>query len=574
MCWWSSRSGYFYSDDFIEIGDATREGLRPHYLNSLIFGHWVPAKRVIGWIVQLHKPLSWEVVQLLFIVVLILAALSMRSLLYKLTRDSLTADVLAGLLPLTGTVLSSVTWYAGGMHPIAALPCLIASCNMSLGFLRGGGRRAFTLALAAATLGALFDERVAPLCVLFLVFAYLHDRTSGSVTGTAYVQMASGHIAVFITWYIFQRRAGAVQTDLNINDHGLIISAVSHGFFRSVVPGIFGLYMWPTYSTFRTDAQYLLGRLAFAVACIRVSLARSWAVAIAVGWFLLATILVLLPVAILRAPQFGPLVTASGRYSVLLAPFGLIVLALLIGRTGDQHVGRRPSRGAVICFAAITAVVAVVHVVRPADQFFTKPSRAYVERLQATASAHQDLPFFDEFVPESVVPRLVSPGYRLSRLVALVAPGHPNQFSHTRGLKVLPDGTAIATRLVDITRGSMNFTSGVVVAGQSTEKCLTGTSSSRSLMFRFEPQRSRNSAAHLIVDGRLFGDDPIVDIEVGTTTDTLRPMTDQLTPRSFAAENGLVVLPTFEIEVNVVRFTVKQSSTLCVTSVSLGRVAE
>ena len=479
----SARHSYFFADDFLNFSTARELGLTPELLNRQLFGHWIPGRRLLDWIVQANRPISWDGV-IGFVVVLVgVSALLLRRLAFQLTARPLLSWAVATMLPVTSATAATAQWWSGAAEPIAALPFLLASCIGLLSFLRH--RRWWALALALLCLAAavLFDERTVPLAFVFPVLVWIVDRPRRTLRVIACVT-AIGALA--IGWYLVQR--GFVQ-GAEIPPHpGLdtLVEFTSSGIVQNVLPSLVGVYARPVSSIGGVPGLWFVGAAVLAGGLLLALSFRRHNVVLPLAWFIATATAIFAATGYIRAEQFGASSALEPRYAAILMPFGLLAVACALSQIHPVFAaGNR--RTVVAAVLALSLSLPGWGLVVLANNSIGGTAHAWIDRYRETASRYPGQPFFDADVAAAVVPSLFFPASLLSRVLPTIDPTRSTHVTGPTALMIAKDGTVSRGRITPVGTMTIAETSGLTADPASGAGCLRATTAAPSISFLVSP---------------------------------------------------------------------------------------
>jgi hypothetical protein len=411
----ATSSSFFFSDDFVNFQVAHDSGLTPALLNQQLFGHWIPGRRLLDWIVQRHRPVSWPLVLFGMLVLVGVAALVLRRVVQDLVGSKVLSWAVAILLPLTGGMAGTVQWYSGAAEPIPAMPLTLGAMLFQLWFIRRGNIRTLIGSLLLLFGSLAFDERAIVLYATFPVLLLLVEPLGQRRRVIALEATAVAALALYLIAQHHFTQGTPPTARPNI---GVLTDFIFRGVVQSALPSEIGLEPRATISPVVLTAiglAMLVGAVAVAV------LARQRRVVFAVGWYLALSLLVFALTGWVRAAEFGAASALEPRYAAVLMPVGLIAAAF----AAHAILASRPSRPRASLLVAPVAVIAAavtIGLVTLSLNTVGAPGRAWWTKVDAYAASHPAATFFDFEVPSTLVASAFFPASLFSNVVAVLDP--------------------------------------------------------------------------------------------------------------------------------------------------------
>ena len=484
----SARHSYFFSDDFLNFSTARQLGLTPPLLNRELFGHWIPGRRLLDWLVQAKRPISWDAVIGFLVLLVGISAILLRLLAFRLTSRPLLAWAAATMLPVTAATAATAQWWSGAAEPIAALPFLLASCIGLLSFLRRPRWWALALALLALAMAVLFDERTVPLAFVFPVLVWIVDRPHPMFRAlTLRVLLCFTAIgALTVGWYLIQHGfVRGVETPPHPTVGTLVEFTVS-GVVQNVLPSLVGVYARPVSAIGGVPGLWVAGAVVLCGMLLLALLLRRSDVLLPFAWFVLTSTAIFAATGYIRAEQFGVSSALEPRYAAILMPFGLLAVAATLAQVYPTFAShhRRAVAGAVL---ALSLALPGWGLVVLANYSIGGEAHAWIDRYRTTASRYPGMPFFDDDVAKAVVPSVFFPASLLSRVLPAIDPKRSTHVTTSTALVIAKDGTVSQGRITPAAAMTIAETSGLTADPASGSNCFTATTATPSISFRISP---------------------------------------------------------------------------------------
>ncbi|RSM59858.1 hypothetical protein DMB66_26870 [Actinoplanes sp. ATCC 53533] len=437
-----TRRGFLTYDDFPIIAQADEFGLRVGHLFGLYNNHFMPAGRLITYVIE--RLTGYEYWPYATLMLLGQAAVSVAF--YRLLRFLLPAGW-ALLVPLCLFLFNPMTleisaWWAVGVNMLPLQFAMIIAVGAQVRYLRSGERRHLaTLALAVAAALLFFEKAVfiAPLVFLVTLCLYAPGGPVRAVLVTvrrwwpAWAMLTG--ISVFFLAAYLAMSTGSSLRPTNAAEVGTFLRQF---FGESLTPGLLGgPWTWlhagdgtPVAAPTRT-AQWISWALVAALVAVTIRFRRWVAVR---AWILLA-LFSALAAGLIAATRLGS--TMGGVAGLVPRYLGdvLLVAALCVGvavcglRRLDEpgepaaatppplvRSGFRPLPAALTAGAVLLVASSVYSGVDFGTDWQAKVGRDYLRTAQADlADAEPGTVFMDRPVPEDVLSPLSHPWNMQSR---------------------------------------------------------------------------------------------------------------------------------------------------------------
>ncbi|MEV0805795.1 hypothetical protein [Micromonospora sp. NPDC050200] len=162
--------GYLAADDYVMITQATESNLTVGYLLSLYNNHFMPAGRLLIWLVTNAFGLTYWPYALMMTAGQAVLSVAVYRLLRTLLRPSRLLLVPLGLFLFSPLTLEATSWWAVGANMLPMQLAMVLALGAQLKYVRTGRHRHLVSLALAVLLGLLFFEKallVVPLVFLF-----------------------------------------------------------------------------------------------------------------------------------------------------------------------------------------------------------------------------------------------------------------------------------------------------------------------------------------------------------------------------------------------------------------------
>ncbi|MCU4185570.1 hypothetical protein K6U06_14470 [Acidiferrimicrobium sp. IK] len=349
FCW----SNYYFVDDFFRLSEASTTKLDWSYLSRSVYGHFVPAWRLVYFFLQRWGGFSFWPAYVLTIlegIALVTGFWRLTAALFGNRRSNL---LILGWFIFSPAFTETWLWFANILHLCSSLACVIWALNGFVRYARTGRKRSLIPAWLAIVLGFGFYEKTVMILPLIpLTLLLLGVQTYGARRGLLESAKAVVRIwwiiglfaapAVLYFWYYFSHGyyenrtkptvAAVVAADTAAWTHALGVSLIGGPFhWRYFVGGL-------ATAEPRLWAVVLAGLLlSILVLITAVCRAGSW-----VGWLYVAVSFALsISMAIAdRVRIYGHVSAFDYKYSADTLPFVLLGIGAAIApiRDGGEWV--------------------------------------------------------------------------------------------------------------------------------------------------------------------------------------------------------------------------------------------
>ncbi|MDH2416634.1 hypothetical protein [Nocardioides sp. CER19] len=428
---WVSLHGWFYSDDFEFLSEASNRGLGLSYLLTPHDSQLMPGGVLFAWLIAHVGPFSWTSASLVLLAFQLCADLCCLWMLLTLFGRRWACIPFLLLYLLSPLTITAFMWWSAAINQIPVQAACFAAVTTHVLYLRTRRRRYAVATAVIIAAGLCFYVKAALILIPLVVLTFVWFPEPGphrwwrTLKAHRWVVIGYGALAVAYAAYYVLHVPNPLSSGGSIS-YGDIFDAM---FRRSLGPVLLGgPWTWSVDNpplgqvatpAWAVDAAWLL----IAAACF-VLLARrrhAWrALAVAVP-YLFATYLL---TAWGRGATLGGFAGLELRYLADSMPILVLTLALAMLPLRPPPVAEPSSAGqdairSPYLFGAVTVALAVsamwsnVRYVQPWNSPY--PAKAFAQTVE-TASAAQPLTVLDGEVPEIVLSRTSYPSNLPSRL--------------------------------------------------------------------------------------------------------------------------------------------------------------
>lgn len=557
---WSVSSSFFLSDDFLNFSLASRMSFW-QWVNSELFGHWLPARKTLDWGLN-SRPLSWPATVAVLLLIVGVAALLTRLVVLRLTGSGAWANVALVIVPVSAAVPGTVQWWAGAAQVIPAMACA-AAIVLAVVWIPAarGWARAGVLSGLAVSLGAglLFDERTA--VSVAVAPGLLTLIVSGRKLITAWATTYAVAAPVLVVWYVLQSHLTSSSSG-GWADVGTAALFTAKAVAQNAIPSLFGWVTRP--AVWGEDVLWLVGA-AFAVLLIalivraRKPASAAWTVLV----WLAAVVLTAAPTAIVRAGEFGVSAALEPRYLVMANPFGTIALVYVLSQ---QRPVRRATAMAITGIAAVLASVNLVYLhANPAGKY----PREWAERFVASAQAQGVTHFYNTIVPGFVNPIAFYPSNLTAAILPQLLAGVDTVVTTPTAGLVGVDGDVSIVSPTPVGEATLTAVEGAEKQGpEATIGCFLGESTGGRLSFDAPAIPAGDGMLVVTVEGEF--DDSGLRLVTGPSWDQLRDKTAGIGGSPPVPGSNLWVTTEEFDDMAVIGIDIQPGQSVCIDRVVVG----
>ena len=439
---WAVYSGYFYTDDYMLLLDAQRDGLTSDYLFAPVNSHLLPASRFLIWLVSESGALNWGLAASIALVIQAVASVAALWMLVVLFGRRWWVLAPLGIYLTSAITAQASLWWISSLNQVSINAMFFVAVAAWVVYLRSRRLRWLFLTALAVAVGLMFFQKILLVLpvLIFLAFVYF-SRGSFLQRLTFLVRSywpallvmggVSGAYGLHSLLQVSQPFTGSKDVDLLRLTWNMGSSAVTGA--------LGGPWTWdwrPGGSWAATSDAVVLVSVAVALVIVvvtSVARERAWW-----GWALLAGYLGLevALVATSRAPVFGAQIGLAYRLQTdticaLVLSLGLVTLPVL---DAPNPLGkRRPIPGQGLLPERVAATLPAVTVVLiclsgliswssyAEDWHQHNASKRYLAVLDGDLARTGVINLVDEQVPNDVLPAaFFAPDNRVSNLAGLL----------------------------------------------------------------------------------------------------------------------------------------------------------
>ncbi|MEU5942138.1 hypothetical protein ABZ807_23800 [Micromonospora sp. NPDC047548] len=236
--------GYLAADDYVMITQATESDLTVGYLLSLYNNHFMPAGRLLIWLVTSAFGLTYWPYALMMMAGQAVLSVAVYRLLRTLLRPSRLLLVPLGLFLFSPLTLEATSWWAVGANMLPMQLAMVLALGAQLKYVRTGRRRHLVSLALAVLLGLLFFEKallVVPLVFLFTACFFGEGGPVRAVLTTlrrwwpSWVTLTAV-TGVFLGAYLLRSESSLRRPD----SAGEVVSFLTQLIGSTLVPGLLG----------------------------------------------------------------------------------------------------------------------------------------------------------------------------------------------------------------------------------------------------------------------------------------------------------------------------------------------
>jgi hypothetical protein len=409
---WTASRGYFWQDDFLDLGTLRQVGFDGRLFELPVFGHFIPGFTFVDYLVSLIVPYPWWLIVLIEVVLFGLSLFLLDRLLVLLFGSSWLGVVLVALAGASFSLVPSLVWWSTALEYLVAIPATLLACIFHVRYLRSGRIQYAVLGGAALLVGFAFYDGLIVSVVFIVLMTLLFWPTGPGLHGIT--QTLTVHARAWLCYGI----PVALELAWRFAHPGLYVTGgsatgsqvlgfVGLSWTQTLIPLTFGADVW----VFSTHAERLfaglLGQALFIGFVVGSMIRRrsAWRAWVLLGsTFLVGAGLV----GATRAGRYGPGAASDVKYVALDAFFlviavgfallpvrplahGPATLAAPVESAGDPGVNHRPRVRPISFWGLVVLTVLAVVVVYGMALVFDQ------DRNSESTTSHTSRAFFSNF---------------------------------------------------------------------------------------------------------------------------------------------------------------------------------
>jgi hypothetical protein len=236
--------GFLAADDWVLVAQSAGSDLTPGFLFSLYNNHFMPAARLLTWLVTHAFGYAYWPYVLLMIVGQALIAVAFHRLLRALLRPGWLLLVPLGMFLFSPLTLEATSWWAVGANMLAMQLAMVLALGAQLKYVRTRRKRHLVSLALSILLGLLFFEKtllVVPLVFLFTACLFADGGPVRAVATTLRRWWASWAVLAavsvgFLAAYLSRSESSLRQP----NSLFEVLTFLEQLLGSTLVPGLFG----------------------------------------------------------------------------------------------------------------------------------------------------------------------------------------------------------------------------------------------------------------------------------------------------------------------------------------------
>ncbi|MBM0240352.1 hypothetical protein JNW88_30580, partial [Micromonospora sp. ATA32] len=236
--------GFLAADDWVLVAQSAGSDLTPGFLFSLYNNHFMPAARLLTWLVTHAFGYAYWPYLLLMIVGQALIAVAFHRLLRALLRPGWLLLVPLGMFLFSPLTLEATSWWAVGANMLAMQLAMVLALGAQLKYVRTRRKRHLVSLALSILLGLLFFEKtllVVPLVFLFTACLFADGGPLRAVATTLRRWWASWAVLAavsvgFLAAYLSRSESSLRQP----NSLFEVLTFLEQLLGSTLVPGLFG----------------------------------------------------------------------------------------------------------------------------------------------------------------------------------------------------------------------------------------------------------------------------------------------------------------------------------------------
>ncbi|WP_446217425.1 hypothetical protein [Micromonospora sp. IBHARD004] len=236
--------GFLAADDWVLVAQSAGSDLTPGFLFTLYNNHFMPAARLLTWLVTHALGYAYWPYLLLMIVGQALIAVTFHRLLRALLRPGWLLLVPLGMFLFSPLTLEATSWWAVGANMLAMQLAMVLALGAQLKYVRTRRLRHLVSLALSVLLGLLFFEKtllVVPLVFLFTACLFADGGPVRAVVTTLRRWWASWAVLAAISLgFLAAYLSRSVSSLRQPNSIFEVFSFLEQLLGSTLVPGLFG----------------------------------------------------------------------------------------------------------------------------------------------------------------------------------------------------------------------------------------------------------------------------------------------------------------------------------------------
>ena len=435
---WAIYPSWFFLDDYNLLHDARDRPLGPAYLFEAYNGHFMPAGRLVAWVVQTSGPVNWTLAATVTLVLQLLASAAAWWMLTTLFGMRWSVLAPFALYLYSALTFPAVMWWAAALNLVPVQASLFASTAAWVLHLRTGRRRWLWCMVGCLVFGLAFDVKAA-LIIPVLLYVGLAYFESGPLSAARPLRAESvgldrgavRPVIAYATYYLTSVPLVAGRSD------GGEIADIAGTMLGTSSPAtvLGGPWRWTNPSpptayvdtpAWAVNVSWIIIIAVVASPCLRFKRAGR-------AWVLLTAYLVALLGLLVtsRGDTFGSLIGLELRYLTDAACVTTLCLGLAFLPVIGSVESSEPREPALLTRAApratvrvLTALVVVGGVISSTQYarywHHDNASQSYLHNLAQDLRAYGRVDLADQPAPDAVLSHLTAPLNTTRRLAELL----------------------------------------------------------------------------------------------------------------------------------------------------------
>ncbi|WP_146231227.1 hypothetical protein [Micromonospora sicca] len=236
--------GFLAADDWVLVAQSAGSDLTPGFLFTLYNNHFMPAARLLTWLVTHALGYAYWPYLLLMIVGQALIAVTFHRLLRALLRPGWLLLVPLGMFLFSPLTMEATSWWAVGANMLAMQLAMVLALGAQLKYVRTGRLRHLVSLALSVLLGLLFFEKtllVVPLVFLFTACLFAGGGPIRAAVTTLRRWWASWAVLAAISLgFLAAYLSRSVSSLRQPNSIFEVLSFLEQLLGSTLVPGLFG----------------------------------------------------------------------------------------------------------------------------------------------------------------------------------------------------------------------------------------------------------------------------------------------------------------------------------------------
>ena len=171
---------FYFADDFIRLGEASRATMGKNYLTMSVFGHFVPGWRFVYFVLQRFFGLGYGAAVAYTLILQTVCLVFLYRLLTTLFGRRRVNHVVVAFYALSPAMVVSLLWFANALHVITALAVMLIVLDCFVRYMATNKKSYAVVSALVAPIGLCFYEKTWLLLLALPLLTIVFSSQSGT----------------------------------------------------------------------------------------------------------------------------------------------------------------------------------------------------------------------------------------------------------------------------------------------------------------------------------------------------------------------------------------------------------